>query len=64
MNERLAQLRIELNKGRQRLELLDRERQEVRDTMLRVCGAIRVLEELLAANDSQAANPEPVHAMA
>jgi hypothetical protein len=50
MNERLAQLRLELSKGRQRLELLDRERQEVRDTMLRISGAIRVLEEMTAEN--------------
>lgn len=47
MNERLAQLRAEFEKGQQRLHMLDRERQEVRDTMLRISGAIRVLEELL-----------------
>ncbi|PYK95869.1 MAG: hypothetical protein DME36_00365 [Verrucomicrobia bacterium] len=46
MNERLEELRAELQKGRQRLELLDRERQELRDTMLRISGAIQVLEEL------------------
>src|SRR5437016_13213004 len=46
MNERLEELRAELQKGRQRLELLDRERQELRDTMLRISGSIQVLEEL------------------
>jgi len=46
MNERLVQLRAELEKGQQRLLALDRERQETRDTMLRISGAIRVLEEM------------------
>ncbi|MGP8175892.1 MAG: hypothetical protein ACLP7O_15290 [Terracidiphilus sp.] len=46
MNERLSQLRAELEKGQQRLLALDRERQETRDTMLRISGAIRVLEEM------------------
>lgn len=56
MNERLQQLRSELEKGRQRMQALDRERQEVRDTMLRISGAIRVLEELA----EQEAGPQPV----
>jgi hypothetical protein len=64
MNERLAQLRLELDKGRQRLELLDRERQEVRDTMLRISGAIRVLEELLAQNGRPDLAEERVPAVA
>jgi prefoldin subunit 5 len=64
MNEKLAQLRLELNKGRQRLELLDRERQEVRDTMLRISGAIRVLEELVAQNGPHATEEERVAASA
>lgn len=46
MEDRLLELRRELEKGRQRLESLDRERQELRDTMLRISGAIQVLEEL------------------
>lgn len=53
MNERLAQLRAELEKGEHRLRLLDRERQEVRDTMLRISGAIRVLEEMLEQSGQQ-----------
>jgi len=64
MNQRLAQLRIELEKGRQRLELLDRERQEVRDTMLRISGAIRVLEELAAQNGPPAVEAERAAASA
>jgi prefoldin subunit 5 len=56
LNERLQQLRCELEKGRQRMQALDRERQELRDTMLRISGAIRVLEELV----EQEAGPQPV----
>jgi hypothetical protein len=46
MKQRLGQLKIELERGRQRLELIERERQEIRDTLLRISGAIQVLEEL------------------
>jgi hypothetical protein len=63
MNERLAQLRAELEKGQQRLRMLDHERQDVRDTMLRISGAIRVLEEMLehSANEPAAAETPLAH---
>ena len=57
MEDRLLELRRELEKGRQRLESLDRERQELRDTMLRISGAIQVLDEL--RSQEAAANPQP-----
>lgn len=47
MNQRLQELREELDKGRQRMHALDRERESVRETMLRICGAIQVLEEFI-----------------
>jgi hypothetical protein len=47
MNDRLKQLRSELEKGRLRMQTLDRERESVRETMLRISGAIQVLEELM-----------------
>jgi len=50
MEQKLLELKAELAKGRRRLELLDRERQEVRDTLLRITGAIQVLEELSGQN--------------
>jgi hypothetical protein len=62
MEERLKRLREELEKGRLRLEALDRERQETRDTMLRIGGAIRVLEELQA--DEAARQPQLAHSNA
>lgn len=47
MNDRLQQLRAELEKGHQRMQVLDRERENVREKMLRISGAIQVLEELM-----------------
>ena len=57
MTNRLEELRRELEKGKQRLESLDRERLELRDTMLRISGAIQVIEELLAQDAP--AHPQP-----
>jgi prefoldin subunit 5 len=48
MNDRLIQLKKELEKGQQQMALLDQRRQELRDTILRISGAIQVLEELQA----------------
>lgn len=47
LEKRLEELRIELAKGQRQLEMIDIKRQEVRDTLLRITGAIRVLEEIL-----------------
>jgi hypothetical protein len=46
INDRLVQLKQELEKGQQQMALLDQRRQELRDTILRISGAIQVLEEL------------------
>ena len=46
MNERLLQLKRELEKGQQQMAMLDQRRCELRDTILRITGAIQVLEEL------------------
>ncbi|MEW5868196.1 MAG: hypothetical protein AB1894_02900 [Chloroflexota bacterium] len=54
---RLQNLQEEYNRGQRQLEALDQQRQEVRDTLLRISGAIQVLEELLAQADNGA---EPV----
>ncbi|GAC1405870.1 MAG: hypothetical protein NVSMB49_25330 [Ktedonobacteraceae bacterium] len=47
MKERLAELKAEFEKGQQHLQALDQQRTEIRDTLLRISGAIQVLEELL-----------------
>jgi len=45
---RLDALRKELEAGQQRMHDLERQLAQVRDTMLRISGAIQVLEELQA----------------
>lgn len=45
---RLQTLREEFDKGQRQLEQLERQRQDVRDTLLRISGAIQALEELSA----------------
>jgi hypothetical protein len=44
---RLAVLRQELGAGQRQLSVLDERRAHLADTMLRITGAIQVLEELL-----------------
>ena len=51
MEQRLQELRQQLEKGQQEMTRLDLRRQELRDTMLRISGAIQVIEELLAQQD-------------
>lgn len=49
MSEKLLQLKHEFHKGEQEMARLDRQRQLLRDTMLRISGAIQVLEEMQAS---------------
>lgn len=46
MTERLQELENELRKGTRMLGELDQRRAELRDTLLRISGAIQVLREL------------------
>jgi hypothetical protein len=46
--ERLKMLEEEYRKGQQMLSDLDQRRAEIRDTLLRIAGAIQVLKELTA----------------
>jgi hypothetical protein len=52
MKQKLEELRQELAKGQRHLDLLDQQREQVRNTLLRISGAIQVLEELLQAESS------------
>lgn len=45
-HDRLAELREEERKGREALAELERRSRELRDQLLRISGAIQVLEEL------------------
>ena len=48
LSQRLETLRQEFNKGQQQLSALEARRTEIRDTLLRISGAIQVLEEMLS----------------
>ena len=54
MTERLKTLNEEFRKGQQMLFELDQRRAEVRDTLLRISGAIQVLKELGAGQGGEA----------
>jgi hypothetical protein len=56
LRRRLVELRREWETGQRRLAALDAQRQETRDTLLRIVGAIQVIEETL--NECRAA-PRP-----
>lgn len=47
LEQRLAELRQEFEKGQQALADLDAQRDNLRQTLLRISGAIQVLEEEL-----------------
>lgn len=55
MAARLAMLRQDYQTGANRLRDIAREQSELQETLLRISGAIQVLEELLASD----APPEP-----
>jgi hypothetical protein len=60
MQARLAELREELSAGERALAELDERREHLVTSMLRISGAVQVLEEL-AALDEQATGPgEPL----
>ncbi|AKL69244.1 hypothetical protein OG590_03145 [Streptomyces goshikiensis] len=52
MRERLAGLRRDHDKGQAQLQRLMREEAATRDALLRVGGAIRILEELLPEDET------------
>jgi hypothetical protein len=47
LQKRLTDLRDEFDKGKKKLETLDAEATELRHTLLRISGAIQVLQEEL-----------------
>jgi prefoldin subunit 5 len=55
---RIEALRKELELGQQRMHDLEQQLTQLRDTMLRISGAIQVLEELQAQDTPAAAPPD------
>ena len=53
LEERLKELRAEFESGQKMLEELETKRENLRQTMLRISGAIQVIEEELARFESQ-----------
>ncbi len=54
VTQRLSELRDELDNGQHMLNELDARREELTRSMLRIGGAVQVLEELLAPGHSHA----------
>jgi prefoldin subunit 5 len=50
LEEKLYELQAEYERGQEQLALLDQKRADLRDTLLRISGAIQVLKELSAEN--------------
>lgn len=53
IEQRLQSLRAEHEKGLQALADLESRQRQLRDTLLRISGAIQVLEELLQATPTE-----------
>ena len=61
IEERLKELKEEYKKGQERLMALEQESTNLRSTMLRISGAIQVLEEILGkveTTNSTNSNPD------
>jgi hypothetical protein len=65
IQDRLVELRGELDKGKKIIEDLDAQRAGLQTQLLRIAGAVQVLEQLLEADAASAApapTPTPLHA--
>lgn len=62
LRERLAQLKAEYEAGQKMLAELEQKQQHLRDTLLRISGAILVLEEELDRGDDEPNDEQPAGA--
>lgn len=60
VEERLRELRNELESGRALLEEIETKKVNLQSTLLRISGAIQVLEELLANETGDKPNAGPM----
>ncbi len=58
LEQRLTQLKTEFEAGQKMLAELETKKNEIQATVLRISGAIQVLEELLAQDSENTANLE------
>jgi hypothetical protein len=58
LRERIAELKAEFDKGQTKLAELEGQTREVQHTLLRISGAIQVLEELMEAGPDHAVSSE------
>ncbi len=59
LQHRLDELKKEFETGQNRLRDLEMQQAHLRETLLRISGAIQVLEELLAKQQTASNQPEP-----
>jgi uncharacterized coiled-coil protein SlyX len=59
LEQRLADLKNELASGQRMSADLDQKRAELQATMLRIAGAVQVLEEMLSAEPAAEREPGP-----
>ena len=57
LEKRLAELKTEYEQGEKMLSDLDARREQVRQTLLRISGAVQILEEMLKEEGAVAEKP-------
>ena len=64
LQQRLSELKAEFQSGQKMLAELEAKQANLRDTLLRISGAIQVLEEILNSKDEPMVNGvEPLRSM-
>ena len=62
IQQRMQELRLEYARGQAQMKVLERQERELSETLLRISGAIQVLEELLADEKAGANGKTPQEA--
>jgi predicted nuclease with TOPRIM domain len=59
IKQRITDLKAEFERGQKRLEEIDGEANRLRQALLRISGAVQVLEEMLGTKEPPAAGTTP-----